>query len=71
VALEPGDTAPTAGGDPTGCGDVFGAVTCAQLLQGATLEAAIRAGSRMAARNVTHRGATGLRDHLLGRLASV
>jgi len=23
----------------------------------------------MAARNVTHRGATGLRDHLLGRLS--
>ncbi len=71
VGLEPGDRAPGAGGDPTGCGDVFGAVTCAQLLQGATLEAAIRAGTHLAARNVTHRGATGLRDHLLGRLASV
>jgi len=70
VALEPGDRTPLAG-DPTGCGDVFGAVTCAHLLQGATLEAAIRAGSHLAARNVTHRGATGLRDHLLGRLASV
>lgn len=71
IAPEPGDLAPPAGGDPTGCGDVFGAVTCAHLLQGATLEAAIRAGTHMAARNVTHRGATGLRDHLLGRLASV
>ena len=33
VALEPGDRAPVAGGDPTGCGDVFGAVTCAHLLR--------------------------------------
>lgn len=56
-------------GDPTGCGDVFGAVSCAQLLQGAPLEAALREGNRLAARNVTHRGASGLRDHLLGRLA--
>jgi len=57
-------------GDPTGCGDVFGAVTCAQLLRGAPLEAAVREGCRLAARNVTHRGATGLRSHLLGRLAT-
>ena len=69
LALEPNDRAPAAGGDPTGCGDVFGAVTCAHLLQGAPVEAAIRGGNHMAARNVTHRGATGLRDHLLGRLA--
>ena len=71
VGLEPSDRTPVAGGDPTGCGDVFGAVACAHLLQGASLDAAIRAGSHMAARNVSHRGATGLRDHLLGRLASV
>jgi pfkB family carbohydrate kinase len=70
IALEPGDRAPDAGGDPTGCGDVFGAVTCARLLQGAALDTAIRAGTQLAARNVTHRGATGLRDHLLGRLAT-
>lgn len=57
------------GGDPTGCGDVFGAVTCARLLAGASLETALREGNRLAARNVTHRGASGLRDHLLGRLA--
>ena len=56
-------------GDPTGCGDVFGATVCASLLAGVPLEDALRAGSRMAARNLTHRGATGLRDHLLGRLA--
>lgn len=71
VPLEPRDHTPVAGGDPTGCGDVFGAVTCAHLLAGVSLDAAIRAGGHMAARNVTHRGATGLRDHLLGRLASV
>jgi len=58
-------------GDPTGCGDVFGGTVTAALLQGADLEAAIRAGCRMAARNVSHRGATGLRDHLLGRLTAV
>lgn len=57
------------GDDPTGCGDVFGAVTCARLLAGAPLEAAIADGNRFAARNVTHRGASHLRDHLLGRLA--
>jgi hypothetical protein len=57
------------GADPTGCGDVFGAVTCARLLAGASLEAAIADGNRFAARNVTHRGASHLRDHLLGRLA--
>jgi len=71
VPLDPGDRAPAAGGDPTGCGDVFGAVTCAQLLRQEPLDAAIRAGVHLAARNVTYRGATGLRDHLLGRLASV
>ena len=56
-------------GDPTGCGDVFGATVAATLLQGAPLEDAIREGCRLAARNVSHRGATGLRQHLLGKLA--
>jgi hypothetical protein len=71
IALEPGDAAPPSGGDPTGCGDVFGAVACARLLGGAALEDAIRSACHLASRNVTHRGASGLRDHLLGRLASV
>lgn len=71
IALEPGDAAPPSGGDPTGCGDVFGAVACARLLTGAPLEEAVRSACHLAARNVTHRGASGLRDHLLGRLASV
>ena len=60
-----------AGGDPTGCGDVFGASVVAALLGGADLEGALRLGTRMGARNVTYRGATGLRDHLMGRLATV
>src|SRR6267378_948900 len=58
-------------GDPTGCGDVLGATVVASLAAGATLEEALRLGTRMGARNVTHRGATGLRDHLLGRLSAV
>jgi sugar/nucleoside kinase (ribokinase family) len=70
LSLEPGDRAPTGGGDPTGCGDVFGAVTFASLLQGLPLEAALRHANRLAARKVLFRGATGLRDHLLGRLAT-
>ncbi len=71
-ALIPADSRPIlAGGDPTGCGDVFGATVVASLLAGATLEDALRAGTRMAARNMTHRGASGLRDHLLGRLTTV
>jgi hypothetical protein len=57
--------------DPTGCGDVFGAAVVAALATGAELEDALRLGARMGARNLTHRGATGLRDHLLGRLAVV
>lgn len=63
---EPG---PITGGDPTGCGDVFGATAAAALVAGVPLEAALRRAVHMAARNVTHRGASGLRDHLLGRLS--
>ncbi len=62
---------PGGGGDPTGCGDVFGAVTFSHLLRGAPLVAAIREGVRLATRNISYRGATGLRDHLLGKLATV
>src|SRR5438874_9498565 len=57
-------------GDPTGCGDVFGATVVASLLAGAPLEEALQRGTRMGARNVTYRGATGLRDHLLGKLTT-
>jgi hypothetical protein len=58
-------------GDPTGCGDVFGATVMASLLATLPLEEALRRGTHLAARNVSHRGATGLRDHLLGRLSVV
>jgi sugar/nucleoside kinase (ribokinase family) len=64
----PAEGVPEAG-DPTGCGDVFGASVVAALVEGASLEEALRLGTRMGARNVSHRGATGLRDHLLGRLS--
>jgi sugar/nucleoside kinase (ribokinase family) len=48
---------------------VFGATAAAGLLAAMPLESALRRALHMAARNVTHRGATGLRDHLLGRLS--
>lgn len=71
IALDPSDAAPSSGGDPTGCGDVFGAVACARLLTAVPLEEAVRSACHLASRKVTFRGARGLRDHLLGRLASV
>jgi sugar/nucleoside kinase (ribokinase family) len=71
IVVGPDERAPALGGDPTGCGDVLGATAAALLLQGAPLDAALHRGVHMAARNVTHHGATGLRDHLLGRLSAV
>ncbi len=70
TALHP--AAPTrdlGGGDPTGCGDVWGATYFSRMLAGDTLEAAMRAASAAAARNVDHRGATGLAQHLRGELS--
>jgi hypothetical protein len=55
--------------DPTGCGDVWGATCFSRLLAGDMLGDAIRAAHRAAARNVEHRGATGLADHLRGKLS--
>lgn len=55
--------------DPTGCGDVWGATHFSRLLAGDRLDEAIRAAHRAAARNVEHRGATGLADHLRGKLS--
>lgn len=57
-------------GDPTGCGDVFGATLAAELVQGRDLAAGVRRANEMARRNVSFRGATGLADHLRGRLAA-
>jgi hypothetical protein len=55
--------------DPTGCGDVWGATYFSRLLAGDMLGDAIRAAHRAAARNVEHRGASGLADHLRGKLS--
>jgi len=57
-------------GDPTGCGDVWGATFFSRLLAGDDLEEAMRTANERAARNVLHRGARGLTDHLLGRIST-
>jgi sugar/nucleoside kinase (ribokinase family) len=57
-------------GDPTGCGDVWGATCALHLFRGAPLESAVRAANHAAARNVEHRGASGLHHHLSGRLGT-
>ena len=55
-------------GDPTGCGDVWGATFFGRLLAGGLLEEAMASANRMAGRNVDHRGARGLHLHLRGLL---
>jgi len=55
--------------DPTGCGDVFGGAAAAALLGGAPIEEALRLGTQLGTRNLSHRGASGLRDHLMGKLS--
>jgi sugar/nucleoside kinase (ribokinase family) len=54
------------GGDPIGCGDVWGSTVFARLLAGDPIEDAMREGNRMAGRNVRHHGARGLHHHLAG-----
>jgi sugar/nucleoside kinase (ribokinase family) len=56
-------------GDPTGCGDVFGATLTSRLLAGDDLEAALAEANRLAARNVAARGASRLHYHLRGAIA--
>jgi len=56
-------------GDPTGCGDVFGATYYSRLLAGDIMTNALRAAIDAAARNVEHRGATGLAHFLRGELS--
>lgn len=56
-------------GDPTGCGDVWGATLFARLLAGDDLERAMRFANARASRNVEHRGARGLVRHLVGELS--
>ena len=60
---------PAVDGDPTGCGDVWGATFFARLLAGDGLAAAMGRANANATRNVMHRGARGLHLHLQGRLA--
>lgn len=54
-------------GDPTGCGDVWGATCFVALMQGERLTAAMASANRAAARNVAHRGADGLYQQLRAR----
>jgi sugar/nucleoside kinase (ribokinase family) len=54
--------------DPTGCGDVFGAVACARLLAGDAVEPALAHATTLATRNAVLRGAGGLSRHLRGEL---
>ena len=71
TALVPADPArgTVDAGDPTGCGDVWGATYFSRLAAGDKLSDAMRAAMRAAARNVEHRGATGLAHYLRGELS--
>ena len=51
-------------GDPTGCGDVWGATFFARLLGGDSLQGAMTEANRLASKNVEYHGARGLRHHL-------
>ena len=64
-----GPQGPPRAGDPTGCGDVWGATFFARLLAGDGPEGAMAEANRLASRNVEHRGARGLYRHLSGRLS--
>ena len=69
TALVPAAEARVTGpGDPTGCGDVWGATYFSRLLAGDIMSGALRRAMEAAARNVEHRGATGLAQHLRGEL---
>ncbi len=61
---------PVHDGDPTGCGDVWGATMFTRLLAGDGLESAVAAANGAAEKNVRHRGATGLNLFLQGRIGS-
>jgi sugar/nucleoside kinase (ribokinase family) len=69
TALVPAASARVDGpGDPTGCGDVWGATYFSRLLAGDIMSVALDRALTAAARNVEHRGATGLAHHLRGEL---
>jgi len=69
TALVPTQVVSTDGGDPTGCGDVWGATYFSRLLAGDNLGDAILAAHHAAGRNVGHRGATGLANYLRGKIS--
>jgi hypothetical protein len=52
------------GGDPTGCGDVWGAAAFCGMLAGLPLGRAVQRANAIAATRMRHRGATGLYEHL-------
>ena len=56
-------------GDPTGCGDVFGASMVCNFLSRERLEMALGRSMDAAARNLGHQGATNLHYHLKGEIA--
>jgi sugar/nucleoside kinase (ribokinase family) len=56
--------------DPTGCGDIFGAALVSRLLAGDPIDQAMRHANRLAARNATLRGASGLAPLLSGALVT-
>jgi sugar/nucleoside kinase (ribokinase family) len=62
------DPLATDAGDPTGCGDVWGATYFSRLVAGDKLTEAMRAAHAAAALNVEHRGATGLASYLRGEI---
>jgi hypothetical protein len=57
-------------GDPTGCGDVWGATYFSHLAAGNNFQAAMGAAMEAAARNVEHRGASGLAHYLRRELST-
>lgn len=70
TALVPARQPPETGTcDPTGCGDVWGATYFARLLAGDKLGDAIDAAMQAASRNLTHRGAESLANHLRGEIS--
>lgn len=56
--------APVSGGDPTGCGDVWGATCFVAMLSGEDLESSVKAATQAAQRNAGFRGASGLGEYL-------
>lgn len=69
TALVPAERA-DGDGDPTGCGDVFGATYFSRLLAGDKFADALAAALHAAARNASYRGASGLASYLRGELLS-